>query len=261
MKHCPRCNKDLKESEFTKSLATGKLAVYCRQCMHEYDEARKKKKKIQNKLYREQNKEKLKEYDKNYYRNNKEKCQEYNKSYHKQNREKRLEYSKQYYYKNREKCLELKRKERENNGDEIRARQRKYYAENKKQLTKLREKPMFKLNHAMSNLIYQALKENKNEQHWEELVPYTLQELKEHLENQFDENMNWNNYVEYWEVDHIIPRNQFNYTSCKDRNFQICWSLMNLRPLNWLENRQRPKDGSDISEEQKQQILNQNIGL
>lgn len=36
---------------------------------------------------------------------------------------------------------------------------------------------------------------------------------------------------------------------------------MNLRPLNWLKNRQRPKDGSDISEELKQQILSQDFSI
>ena len=32
---------------------------------------------------------------------------------------------------------------------------------------------------------------------------------------------------------------------------------VNNGKMNWLENRQRPKDGSDISEELKQQILGQ----
>ena len=43
--------------------------------------------------------------------------------------------------------------------------------------------------------------------------------------------MNWNNYGEYWEIDHIIPQNLFNMTTAESKDFQICWSLMNLRPL------------------------------
>lgn len=43
------------------------------------------------------------------------------------------------------------------------------------------------------------------------------------------------------------------------QNFKVCWSLLNLRPLEWKANRQRPKDGSDISEELRQKILNQVI--
>lgn len=101
-----------------------------------------------------------------------------------------------------------------------------------------------------------ALKRAKSGQHWEALVPYNLQQLKEHLESQFDENMNWDNYGSYWEIDHIIPQNLFNITTVEDKEFQICWSLKNLRPLEKIANRSRPKDGRDIPEELKQQILN-----
>lgn len=63
----------------------------------------------------------------------------------------------------------------------------------------------------------------------------------------------------YWEIDHIIPQNLFHYDSEQDRDFKICWSLLNLRPLTTTKNRSRPKDGSDIPEDLKQFILGQNI--
>ena len=51
-----------------------------------------------------------------------------------------------------------------------------------------------------------------------------------------------------------------NYPEYKDsKSFQICWSLANLRPLEKSLNRQRPKDGSDISDELKQKILGQEL--
>lgn len=136
--------------------------------------------------------------------------------------------------------------------EQIAERQKRYKQEQIKN-------PIFRLSGRMSAGIRKALKQNKAGYHWEDLVPYTLQELKEHLEKQFDENMTWDNIGEYWEIDHIIPKNLFNFTTYTDRDFQICWSLMNLRPLNWIENRQRPKDGSDTSEELKQKILGQNL--
>ena len=58
------------------------------------------------------------------------------------------------------------------------------------------------------------------------------------------------------DAEHIIPQNLFNFTNPTDKEFQICWSLKNLRPLEKIANRSRPKDGRDISEELKQQILN-----
>ena len=115
----------------------------------------------------------------------------------------------------------------------------------------------YRISRVFSVNLLQALKDNKAGRQWESLVPYTLQELKEHLESQFTPEMNWDNYGTYWEIDHIIPKNLFHYDTEQNRDFQICWSLLNLRPLTVSENRSRPKDGSDISEESKNLILNQ----
>lgn len=108
------------------------------------------------------------------------------------------------------------------------------------------------------NIMY-SLKRVTNstlEKSWETLVPYNLQQLKEHLESQFDDNMNWDNYGSYWEIDHIIPQNQFKFNNSEDKEFQICWSLANLRPLSISENRSRPKNGSDLTKEQINNIIN-----
>lgn len=56
---------------------------------------------------------------------------------------------------------------------------------------------MYKLNRNISKTFYDALKSDKAEKHWETLVPYTLQQLKEHLESQFDEHMSWCNLGSY----------------------------------------------------------------
>jgi hypothetical protein len=72
-------------------------------------------------------------------------------------------------------------------------------------------------------------------------LPYTAQELREHLEKQFDDKMTWDNYGSYWHIDHIIPHSIFRYTSMKDPAFMECWSLKNLRPL---EARQNRSDGA-----------------
>lgn len=97
------------------------------------------------------------------------------------------------------------------------------------------------------------------EKSWETLVPYTLQDLRVHLEAQFTPFMSWDNYGTNWEIDHIIPKVLFQFKSAEDKEFQICWSLMNLRPLSVSENRSRPKDGSDISEGLRNTILNQDL--
>lgn len=81
-------------------------------------------------------------------------------------------------------------------------------------------------------------------------LDYSVKELKEHLEKQFEPWMNWSNYGNYvaskwddndsstwtWQIDHIIPHSTFNYASMADDNFKKCWSLQNLRPLSSKQN-------------------------
>lgn len=87
-----------------------------------------------------------------------------------------------------------------------------------------------KLNHSMSTAINTSLKGNKNGRHWEDLVGYKLQDLKQHLEFQFKPKMSWNNYGE-WHIDHIKPKSLFNFEKPEDKEFKECWSLKNLQPL------------------------------
>ena len=70
---------------------------------------------------------------------------------------------------------------------------------------------------------------------WQAL-PYTPEQLKEHLEAQFDENMTWDNYGDYWHIDHIYPQSLLPYDSLEHENFIKCWSLDNLQPLEAIEN-------------------------
>ena len=147
----------------------------------------------------------------------------------------------------------------------MKKKKREYYYNNRERIiAKRREKyltykdnPIYKLNRVMSKSIWDALKGLKADRHWEDLVGYTLKELREHLESQFDENMTWDNMGEYWEIDHIIPKSQFQYKTEQDKQFRVCWSLANLRPLEKIANKSRPKDGRDIPNSIKQQILNQ----
>lgn len=96
--------------------------------------------------------------------------------------------------------------------------------------------PMFKLNKNISNLILHSLKGSKNGLHWETIVGYTCKDLKQHLEKQFDNKMNWDNYGSYWHLDHIIPKSFFKFTTTEETEFKMCWSLNNLQPLEAIEN-------------------------
>tara|TARA_R110002020_G_scaffold1459_6_gene6591 strand:+ start:951 stop:1400 length:450 start_codon:yes stop_codon:yes gene_type:complete len=73
-----------------------------------------------------------------------------------------------------------------------------------KQLTAQRKNdPLFKLAHNTSSRIWQALKTNKSKATIE-YIGCDITYLKEHLQEQFTQDMTWDNYGE-WHVDHIIP--------------------------------------------------------
>ena len=88
----------------------------------------------------------------------------------------------------------------------------------------------------ISRLLRQSLRGTKENRHWEDLVGFTIEQLRQHLENVFTPEMNWENYGTYWHIDHIIPISAFNFEKPEDIDFRLCWSLENLRPLEAKQN-------------------------
>lgn len=111
----------------------------------------------------------------------------------------------------------------------------------------------YKIRCIISSAVRRSLKGIKKGDSIKNILGYTIEELKEWLENQFEDWMNWNNLgltatkeKETWQIDHIIPVNTFNIKEIGDEEFRKCWALSNLRPLDSYLNNKRPKDGSDI---------------
>ena len=91
---------------------------------------------------------------------------------------------------------------------------------------------------------------SKNGQSILDHLPYTIDDLRLHLESLFEPWMNWDNHGRYllstwndndestwtWQIDHIIPHVNFPYISLNDDYFINCWSLSNLRPLSSKQN-------------------------
>lgn len=111
----------------------------------------------------------------------------------------------------------------------------------------------YRLRCIISTAIHRSLKKITKTDPIKKLLGYTTKELKEHLESQFEDWMNWDNLgltatkeKETWQIDHIIPVNTFNIKKCGDKEFKRCWALHNLRPLDSFINNARPSNGSDI---------------
>ena len=63
----------------------------------------------------------------------------------------------------------------------------------------------------------------------------TVQELKIHLENQFEEGMTWDNWkFDGWHIDHIKPLSKFDLTDPEQLKEAVHYT--NLQPLWWNEN-------------------------
>lgn len=88
----------------------------------------------------------------------------------------------------------------------------------------------------MSRSICDSLKvktvAGKTRRKWEDIVGYSVQDLKLHLEKQFTDKMSWELFMAGGiHIDHKKPKSKFFYESTNDMDFKDCWSLDNLQPL------------------------------
>jgi hypothetical protein len=151
--------------------------------------------------------------------------------------------AKKHYQNNKEKVAARHRKWAEDNSGRMKELQRNWNERNRehtaaKMRNKRRTDDLFHLKSVVSNSVYRAIRQrlnaSKDDDTWIALS-YTPQQLKEHLESQFEDWMTWDNYG-LWHIDHIYPHSKFQYETLEDEAFKLCWSLENLRPLEATEN-------------------------
>ena len=104
-----------------------------------------------------------------------------------------------------------------------------------RQKEKRQNSVMYRFEENISESMRVSLHGNKNGRKWEDIVGYSLEILKAHIEKQFYGDMSWDNYGK-WHIDHIIPKSFFQYDSPDDVEFMMCWRLKNLQPLWAKEN-------------------------
>ena len=161
--------------------------------------------------------------DKKWRDNNKEYMSNKSKTWYEENKEYRKQYLKEY---------------REKNIDKIRKTKRDY--ERNRKATD----PLYKLISNFRTAIYQVLKESnveKNKSYFD-ILGYTPEELINHLEKQFKDDMTWDNYG-IWHVDHKLPITSFDIQEMGDEEFMKCWCLDNLQPM-WGEENIRKSNKS-----------------
>lgn len=102
---------------------------------------------------------------------------------------------------------------------------------------KRKNDPGYRILGNLRSRIYDILKNYKKIDRTIELLGCSINEFKLHLEKQFDEKMNWDNYATYWEIDHIKPCAWFDFTL--EEHQKECFHYTNTRPLDIKTNRGR----------------------
>ena len=97
------------------------------------------------------------------------------------------------------------------------------------------KQPKNKLNYSVQTAVRNLMVGIQKTSKYLKYLTFTIKELRVHMENQFDDWMNWDNHG-LWHIDHIRPVASFNFTSMEDEDFKKCWALENLQPLKDTEN-------------------------
>lgn len=96
----------------------------------------------------------------------------------------------------------------------------------------------FRLNGVVFSSMRSCLKRGIKGEHWEDLVGYSIAELRQRLKRTIPDGFMWQDFLDgQLHIDHIIPISAFNFSSIKHIDFQKCWALENLRLLPKEENR------------------------
>ena len=175
---------------------------------------------------------------------------EYSAKWRKQNKETLAIKKSEYQKKNRKYITERKKKWRETKRPPLEnikckecnklftptTRAKKIiFCSRKCQFNNWQKQPKNKLNWAVQDAVRRGMKGIIHKSIYFEGLSFTMEELKIHLENQFDDWMNWDNHG-LWHIDHIKPVASFDFTSMEDEDFKKCWALENLQPLKDTEN-------------------------
>ena len=225
-KVCSKCDikKDICEFGKLKSSKDG-YRYFCKKCRNNIEKTyeggnvseRKKK-------WRNNNKEKIK----NHYQETKQTILDYQKKYREENLGKIKERGKKYYNTNKKEILDKNKIYRKNTKNI-----RNIYESKKK-----KNDPIYSLLCGMRSRLCNYLKmcgiTKRNKTF--DIVGCTPEFLKEYLEKQFIDGMNWDNRCE-WHIDHIIPLSSAKtedelYKLCHYKNLQPLWAEDNLKKSN-----------------------------
>lgn len=235
-KACTKCERDQPLTEFYQGDGRFGRVARCRTCMNAagaaYRRTHPDRAKASRDRYRFANPEKVAASTEKHRSENMERIRERDRAWRSANPDKCREASKR--------CRSAKPDEhnrraiewRRRNPEKARATQRRWQAAHKHDIGR-------RLTNSLRSSMCRAVAKGfKRRARTFELLGYSLEDLKAHLEHLFRPGMCWDNYGE-WHIDHIIPLAALRYASPDDPNFRTAWALSNLQPLWALENQRK----------------------
>lgn len=236
---CKKCEIEKELSDYYLKKNGSVRSSYCKNC---YNIVYKTK---YSKEYYEDNKELFKESYKNWSENNDRK--EYMLNYRKENADKLRQNSKEFRENNKE--LVAQRKNDYYNSltpeqkDQLREKKKANYYNNHKQYrdsknkyfnNRIKNDSIFKLVTNIRSLISNSFKRCDTIKSTKtiEILGCSFEEFKIHLENKFDDKMNWDNQGSYWHMDHVIP---ISSAQTEEEVYRLN-HYTNFQPLYWKDN-------------------------
>lgn len=205
------------------------------------------------------NKEDEKKRNKKYYQKHKESMRNANEKWKIEHKEQYRKSQDDWYQKNKTKILEKRSQWYQEHKDEV-----KQYAIDNKEKIKIRMKNWknknrekiseydnryktfkyyndinFKLKTLLRRRICKMINRNQKAGSAVRDLGCSVEQLKEHLEKQFQNGMSWSNYGKIWEIDHIKALANYDLTNRK-QFLEVC-HYTNLQPLGIIQNRSKGK--------------------
>jgi hypothetical protein len=255
MKLCKKCNVNKELEYFSKSKSSKDgLNNWCKECNKEYLRSyyfeNKELYSNRSKKYYELNFNIIKENSKKWRENNLEYTKEYQKKYYSENNDEILDYKREHYIKNRDKYKKKASQWREENKD-IYLEYLKYWRNDNPSYNKEYLKEWYLYNESKRSEYYQNNRLNnphivawrtvlknaiqrintKKSKSTIEMLGYSPDDLKNHIQLLFSDGMSWNNWGE-WHIDHKIPVSKFD----KNTPMSVVNNLDNLQPLWSIDN-------------------------
>jgi len=161
-------------------------------------------------------------------------------------------YRASYFQKNRAKALKDRHIYYRNNLEKVRQSTKEWYRKNQKSvqirqtITRKNKRKInirYRLECNLRGRLRSAIKHNAKSDRTLNLIGCSTEELKLHLENQFQKGMSWDNYGK-WHIDHIRPCSSFDLSDSAQQ--KECFHYSNLQPL-WAMDNFKKSDSWDYN--------------